>query len=107
RRGPVRCHRNAAIERRASLREGSDDCDALATTRATSGQHFAATGRLHALAKSVDSRATTRLRLICALHDESLLPGTVVKLGHGRGLASGVCSVSSEAISATQAWLPG
>jgi hypothetical protein len=52
----------------------SGDGQALASTCATRRKNFAATCRPHSRAKTVHSRAATRLWLIRALHDRPLLP---------------------------------
>ena len=70
---PVFCTAAMSRERRRRaariMSARSDDGEALAAARTTSGEHFAAARRLHARAKTVHSRATTRLRLVRALHD--------------------------------------
>src|SRR5260221_9363502 len=92
--GVLGCRLIAAGVRRASRVPGSDDDDALAPTRATLRQHFAAAGRLHALAETVHPCTTTGLRLICALHDRVPSPLEAGECG-SKEVSLSVCAVQS------------
>ena len=88
-------------------RDDLDDDDALAATRATGREHFAATRRLHARAKTVHPRATTCLRLVRALHDRVPSPRKAINAASMVGTGC-VCLVQSIARSCCSlvAWLP-